>query len=63
MRNADSIRLRLAELEADERHHYEPALVQINAPLALIQVSIQAKIDALKWVLNEKKTKPARKRN
>ena len=32
----------VALIDADERHHYEPALVQVNAPLALIQVGLDA---------------------
>lgn len=34
----------IAEVEADERYHYEPALVQINAPLALIQVEMGGRV-------------------
>lgn len=34
----------IAEIEADERYHYKPALVQVNAPLALIQVELGARI-------------------
>lgn len=33
----------LEKIEADERFHYEPAHVQINAPLALIQVGMKAR--------------------
>lgn len=28
-------------VEADERHHYKPAAVQVNAPLALVQVALK----------------------
>lgn len=48
------IRARIAEIDYDERYHYPPALVQVNAPLALIQVSMQATASALAWVLGEK---------
>ena len=51
MKSNDEILTKIKELESDERHNYEPALVQVNAPLALIQIEIQSKIDALKWVL------------
>lgn len=51
MKTKEQIEKKLAELKADERHHYEPALVDVNAPLALIQVEIDSKISALKWVL------------
>jgi hypothetical protein len=51
MRLEKEIREKIMELESDERHHYPPAQVMINAPLALIQVEIDAKISALKWTL------------
>jgi len=55
MKSKNEILTKIRELEADERHKCEPALVQINAPLALMQVEIQSKIDALMWVLNQSK--------
>ena len=42
-------------LKSDSRYKQPPALVEINAPLALIQVGIEAKITALRWVLSNKK--------
>ena len=53
MKSKEEILAKIKDLEGDDRHKYEPALVQINAPLALIQVEIQAKIDALMWALGE----------
>lgn len=41
----------IEKLESDDRLKGKPALVQINAPLALIQVALKSRIDALKWVL------------
>lgn len=41
----------LKEVEADERLHYEPALVQVNAPLALIQVELATRANTLRDVL------------
>lgn len=41
----------IAKIEADERHHYPPALVHVNAPLALIQVELEARKQALQDVL------------
>ena len=55
MRTESEIREEIEELEADPRLKYHPASVQINAPLALIQVEIDSRISALKWVLKEKK--------
>jgi hypothetical protein len=49
------IQAKIKELKADSRHKQKPALVEINAPLALIQVDIQAKINALEWVLKTMK--------
>lgn len=49
----EKIRARLAEIDADDRYHYKPAEVQINAPLALVQVSMEAEARALAWVLGE----------
>ena len=46
----EEINRRVGELESDKRHNYPPALVQVNAPLALIQVSISAQIAALKSI-------------
>ncbi len=38
-------------IEGDERLHYPPANVAINAPLALIQVQLEATQATLRWVL------------
>ena len=35
------------KIENDDRHHYAPALVQVNAPLALIQVGLETRKQAL----------------
>jgi hypothetical protein len=51
MKTEQAIREQIAKLEADERYSYPPAQVQINAPLALIQVELEAKVQTLKWVL------------
>ena len=51
------IRKRLSDIDADERFHYPPALVQINAPLALIQVELETTARILAWVLGIKPPK------
>lgn len=33
-----------AKIEADERYHYEPANVEVNAPLALIQTGMEMQV-------------------
>lgn len=38
----------ITEIDKDERFHYPLAQVQINAPLALIQVSMEARMRLLK---------------
>ena len=46
----------IKEVEEDERFHYKPANVIINAPLALIQVGLDSQMRVLKKVkelLNE----------
>ena len=41
----------LKRLEEDERLWYETANVEINAPLALIQLGLETKSDILRWCL------------
>jgi len=36
-----------AKIQNDPRYHYDPALVQINAPLALIQCSMESEMNLL----------------
>lgn len=45
----------IAEIESDERYHYASASVFINAPLALIQTEMKAKMNAYKGVLEKVK--------
>jgi len=54
MKSIDEIKERLEFLQGDERLGYPPANIQINAPLALIQLSLGTQVDILKWVLEEK---------
>ena len=45
---------RIAEIEADERYQSgrkKPATVDINAPLALVQLEFETEIKTLRWVL------------
>lgn len=53
MKSEQEIRAALVELEADERlTQYKPAQVFSNAPLALIQMAGQNKINMLRWILD-----------
>lgn len=47
------VQARIAGIEADERYKAKPALVEINAPLALIQTDLGAEVRALKWALGK----------
>lgn len=47
------IKSEIGEIEADERYHYATASVLINAPLALIQTEMKAKLNAYKGVLEK----------
>ncbi len=58
MRDKKEIEKKISEIEADARYQSgqnHPATVDINAPLALIQVSLETEIKTLRWVLGEKK--------
>ena len=52
---------KIAEICADERFHYPTAIVQVNAPLALIQLSMKVELqvrrewaDAIAKLIGEK---------
>ncbi len=54
MRELAQIKKRIETIEADDRYQSgleHPATVEINAPLALIQVGFETELKALKWVL------------
>ena len=63
MRPARELIAKLALIEADERLRLPTATIQINAPLALIQLSLATRRDVLRWVLDDEappvKTPPA----
>ena len=46
-----AINAQIAEIKADSRFKDRPALVQVNAPLALIQVNLKAQLQAYENVL------------
>lgn len=41
----------IKRIDEDERFHYEPANVFVNAPLALIQTDLRAQMKSYKQVL------------
>ena len=54
MKNKKEIKEQIKEIKSDERYNYPPATINENAPLALIQLEMEVKVEALKWVLQEK---------
>lgn len=51
MKTEKEIRDMLNNLKSDERLGYPTANIAINAPLALIQLDLESRVDMLKWVL------------
>lgn len=52
MKTKPEIEAMLAEVEKDERLHYAPAQVGINAPLALVQVELMTRARTLRDILD-----------
>mgnify|MGYP001568119754 CR=1 FL=1 len=63
MRTEFEIRNRINKIDADERYHYPSARVDVNAPLALIQVALGTEAIALAWVLGEIPPRSGPKKN
>lgn len=53
MRTKEEIIKQLVKILEDERFWYKPAIVDVNAPLALIQVDLEAKFLMLCWTLKK----------
>lgn len=54
MKTPEQIQKRISEIESDSRYQSglkHPASVVINAPLAMIQVSMESEIRSLRWVI------------
>ena len=49
--NEAAVKALLEEVEKDERLYYKSATISINAPLALIQLSLETRVNALREVL------------
>lgn len=47
----EELEAKLIEVLDDNRHHYDPAQVESNGPLALIQTRLAERRDVLEWVL------------
>jgi hypothetical protein len=51
----EKIKERITEIEQDERYksgQISPANIEINAPLALIQLALETEVGVLKWVVS-----------
>ena len=57
MKTQKEIEEKIKELESDERLSYPTATIDINAPLALIQLRLESKIAALKWAVKSEEQK------
>jgi len=53
MRTKAEIEARLADVLADPRLGYPAATVDVNAPLALIQMALEAERNVLRWCLQD----------
>lgn len=53
MKTREEIEKAIAGIKADDRMQAKPAIVAINAPLALIQCNFEGQLKALKWVLGD----------
>lgn len=53
MKTREEIEKAIADIKADERMKGERAMIQINAPLALVQCNYEGQLRALKWVLDD----------
>ncbi|MBW8002572.1 MAG: hypothetical protein FVQ80_11200 [Planctomycetes bacterium] len=62
MKSISQIKEELAKIKADKRLGYPPATVDIIAPLALIQLGLESRIDALRWVLSKEDGKKGKKK-
>lgn len=54
MKSEEAIKAEIAKIEADERYQSglkHPATIDINAPLALVQLEMEVRIKTLKWML------------
>ena len=52
MKSIEQVVARIKEIEGDSRYRDQPALVQVNAPLALIQVRLKSERQTLLWVMD-----------
>ncbi len=59
----EQIKLRIKEILKDERLSYKTANIQINAPLALIQLSLEVELHTLQKILGLEKTNFKQLRN
>ena len=61
MMKESKIKARVQEIWDDERYHYRTATLEINAPLAMIQLALEVEMQALCRVLEIPTKHPIRK--
>jgi hypothetical protein len=52
MKTADEIAKRLREVCSDEKLQQPSVTIEVNAPLALMQLALETERSVLQWVLN-----------
>ena len=57
MKTEKDIIEKLEELKKDERLYYKTADVFTNAPLALMQLSMETQVNTLEWILGLQQSK------
>lgn len=63
MKTDQEIQKQIDEILSDERLSYKTASLFANAPLALIQLSLETKLHTLQWVLGVELTDIKKLRN
>ena len=58
MKTEDEIRAKLKDIATDDRYTAPHASMAINAPLAMMQLSLISAAEAIAWVLGEEAPKP-----
>lgn len=56
MMSEDEIKSRIEEILSDQRLSYKTARIQINAPLALIQLQLETELHTLQKVIGVQRT-------
>lgn len=52
-RSTKEIQAEIDNIKTDDRLYYPAANILVNAPLALIQLSVQSRLNALEWSMGQ----------